>query len=38
LGPGFATMRAAVNYSFVGNTTELHDGDEVALIPPVSGG
>lgn len=28
----------AVNRAYVDRTQELHDGDEVALIPPVSGG
>ena len=28
----------AVNRAYVEQTHELHDGDEVALIPPVSGG
>ncbi len=28
----------AVNHAYVNPDTELHDGDEVALIPPVSGG
>lgn len=28
----------AVNHTYVTAETELHDGDEVALIPPVSGG
>ena len=28
----------AVNQSYVPATTELHEGDELALIPPVSGG
>src|ERR1035441_6795313 len=28
----------AVNYEYSGSETQLHDGDEVALIPPVSGG
>jgi MoaE-MoaD fusion protein len=28
----------AVNYEYSGSDTKLHDGDEVALIPPVSGG
>ena len=28
----------AVNQSYVQPDTELHDGDEVAFIPPVSGG
>ena len=28
----------AVNTEYVENTHPLHDGDEVALIPPVSGG
>ena len=31
-------IRVAVNESYVDNTFELHDGDEVAIIPPVSGG
>jgi molybdopterin converting factor subunit 1 len=28
----------AVNHTYVNPEAELHDGDEVALIPPVSGG
>ena len=28
----------AVNQTYVGTDVELHDGDEVAFIPPVSGG
>jgi molybdopterin converting factor subunit 1 len=28
----------AVNHTYVSPEAELHDGDEVALIPPVSGG
>lgn len=28
----------AINHSYVQSDAELHDGDEVALIPPVSGG
>jgi molybdopterin converting factor subunit 1 len=28
----------AVNHAYVNSDTVLHDGDEVALIPPVSGG
>jgi len=28
----------AVNHSYVPPETLLHEGDEVALIPPVSGG
>jgi molybdopterin converting factor small subunit len=28
----------AVNQAFADRSTELHDGDEVALMPPVSGG
>ena len=28
----------AVNHTYVSADAELHDGDEVALIPPVSGG
>ena len=31
-------IRIAVNESYVDGTFELHEGDEVAIIPPVSGG
>src|SRR5450755_2161080 len=31
-------IAAAVNYEYSGSETPLHEGDEVALIPPVSGG
>lgn len=31
-------LRAAVNHAFCTWETELHDGDTVAFIPPVSGG
>ena len=34
----YETMRIAVNYEYVPEHTELHEGDEVALIPPVAGG
>ena len=41
-GGGWARLPAApavaVNRSYSRNTTELADGDEVALIPPVAGG
>jgi molybdopterin converting factor subunit 1 len=30
--------RAAVNYDYSPSETILHDGDEVAFIPPMSGG
>lgn len=33
-----AAARVAVNREYVPSTTILHDGDEVALIPPVAGG
>jgi molybdopterin converting factor subunit 1 len=38
--PGLAQTRGlvAVNHSYVQAETILQDGDEVALIPPVSGG
>jgi molybdopterin converting factor subunit 1 len=29
---------AAVNHEYVDGDTELHDGDEVAFLPPVAGG
>ncbi len=31
-------FRVAVNADYVENTHILHDGDEVAIIPPISGG
>ena len=31
-------LRLAVNREFVSNDTELIDGDEVVIIPPVQGG
>ncbi len=31
-------VRAAVNREYVGDETMLRDGDEIALVPPVSGG
>lgn len=35
---GQARGLVAVNFAYVPPETVLHDGDEVALIPPVSGG
>ncbi len=37
-GFGCATLRVAVNERLVGWQSPLHEGDDVALIPPVSGG
>ena len=37
LAPGRA-VRVAVNHALVGVTSAVHDGDEVALFPPVTGG
>ncbi len=37
-GTGLRSIRVAVNRSFVSEDHELGEGDEVALIPPVSGG
>ncbi len=31
-------LNVAVNRAYVGMHTELHDGDEVACLPPVGGG
>jgi len=38
--PALKTARGmiAVNQTYVGSDVELHEGDEVAFIPPVSGG
>jgi len=33
-----SSVRLAVNFEYVQNNHELRDGDEVAVIPPVSGG
>lgn len=38
LGPYRSFCRIAVNSVYAGEEWEFHDGDEVALIPPVSGG
>ncbi len=38
LAPALPTIRFAVNNSFVEDDAVLNPGDEVALIPPVSGG
>ena len=38
LRPTAAKALLAVNQEYVGGDLRLHDGDELALIPPVSGG
>ena len=38
LGQVIDTARFAVNREYAARSTILHDGDEVALIPPVAGG
>jgi molybdopterin converting factor subunit 1 len=38
LGPTVERAMLAVNQEYVGPAYRLHDGDELALIPPVSGG
>ena len=32
------SLRVAINQNYVNEDTELKDGDEIALIPPVQGG
>lgn len=34
----WTTLAVAVNREYAGNATLLQDGDEIALLPPVSGG
>ncbi len=38
LGPAADNAMLAVNQEYVGPEFQLRDGDELALIPPVSGG
>jgi molybdopterin synthase sulfur carrier subunit len=38
LEPFGGTISCAVNANFARMTTAVHDGDEVAFLPPVSGG
>ena len=38
LKPFTKSINFAINHEFVGKETELEDGDEVAFLPPVSGG
>jgi molybdopterin converting factor subunit 1 len=38
LGPALDRAMVAVNLEYVGPDYRLHEGDEVAIIPPVSGG
>jgi molybdopterin converting factor subunit 1 len=38
LEPERASVRAALNQEFVDWATKVSDGDEIAFIPPVSGG
>lgn len=38
LAEGGATVTFAVNHEYVDRFHRLHDNDEVAIIPPVSGG
>ncbi len=38
LSPHRGSMMVAVNLAVADPSTELHEGDEVALLPPVSGG
>ncbi|RMF23020.1 MAG: molybdopterin converting factor subunit 1 [Deltaproteobacteria bacterium] len=38
LAEGVASLRVALNQEYVGEDASLADDDEVAIIPPVSGG
>jgi molybdopterin converting factor subunit 1 len=38
LGPRWGFVHVALNRQYVSMQTELHDGDEVAFVPPVGGG
>lgn len=38
LAPLAGSLRFAVNQSFATRETPLQDGDEIAVLPPVSGG
>ena len=38
LGELKASLRFAVNHEFTDDTKRLHAGDEIAFLPPVSGG
>jgi molybdopterin converting factor small subunit len=38
IGPYAASMSCAVNADYARMTTTVHEGDEVAFLPPVSGG
>jgi len=38
LGPFSKSINFAINHDFVGKETELSPDDEVAFLPPVSGG
>lgn len=35
---GKQTIRAAINHALVDNMATIHEGDEVAFFPPVTGG
>ena len=38
LAPYEAIVSCAVNEDYAGRATEVHEGDEIAFLPPVSGG
>jgi len=38
IASGVSSLRLAVNLEYVDSAAVLHDDDEVAVIPPVSGG
>ncbi len=38
MAPYRSVMRLAVNHEYISDSTIIHEGDEIAIITPVSGG